>query len=69
MGKWTDKDTSKYTGDDIDKVSEAEHDARDHATKDGVFERGNKDRNSERFDRNDSSGSLAEKLWDSIFKK
>lgn len=69
MGKWTDKDTSKYTGDDLEKVSEAEHDARDHATKEGVFERGDKDLNKQSFDRNDSAGSLAGKLWDSIFKK
>lgn len=36
MGKWTDSDTSKNTGDSSSKVAAAEHDARDHATKEGV---------------------------------
>ena len=39
--KWTDKDTSDHSGDSSSKVSHAEHDARDHATKSGDFERGN----------------------------
>lgn len=67
MGKWTDSDTSKHSGDSSSKVSEAEHDARDHATDAGLFERGDGSRNSERFSRTDESGQRAESFWDSIF--
>ncbi len=67
MGKWTDADTSKYSGDSSGKVAEAEHQARDDATKDGVFERGNSSKNSECFSRDDSSGQAATGFWSSIF--
>ncbi len=67
MSKWTDADTSGHSGDSSSKVSSAEHDARDHATSAGVFERGNSSKNSERFSRSDSSGKAATGFWDSIF--
>ncbi len=67
MGKWTDADTSSNSGDSSSKVSSAEHDARDHATSAGVFERGNSSKNSERFSRNDSSGKAATSFWGSVF--
>lgn len=66
MGKWTDVDTAKYSGDSTSKVAEANHDARDHATKDGVFERGNSAKNKERF--KDDTGK-ATSFWNSIFGK
>lgn len=69
MGKWTDSDTSKQSGDSSSKVSEASHDARDHATDAGLFERGNDSKNSERFSRDDDSGQRAGGFWDSIFGK
>jgi len=50
-------------------VTEAGHDARDHATDAGVFERGNSDKNSERFSRDDDSGKAATGFWGSIFGK
>ena len=64
MPKWTDVDTSKYTGDSTSKVSKAEHQARDDAEKSGVFERGNSEKNSQRFE--DSKGE-ARSFWSSIF--
>jgi len=69
VGKWTDKDTADYSGDSPSKVTEAGHDARDHATDAGVFERGNSDKNSERFSRDDDSGKAATGFWGSIFGK
>lgn len=69
MGKWTDADTSNYSGDSSSKVAEAEHTARDDATNAGVFERGNSEKNSERFSRDDDSGSAATGFWNSIFGK
>lgn len=67
MGKWTDADTSAQTGDSSSKVAEAAHDARDHATKSGDFERGSDSKNSERFSRSDESGEKATSFWKSIF--
>lgn len=67
MGKWTDGDTAKHSGDSSSKVSQAEHDARDHATKEGSFERGNSSKNSERFSRDTESGKEATGFWNSIF--
>ncbi len=67
MGKWTDSDTAAHSGDSTSKVSQAEHDARDHATSSGHFERGNSSKNSERFSRNDESGQAAGGFWSSIF--
>jgi len=69
VGKWTDSDTSKHSGDSSDKISQAEHDARDHATESGNFERGNDSKNSERFSKTDDSGQRAESFWGSIFGK
>lgn len=67
VGKWTDRDTSAHSGDSLGKVSGAEHQARDDATKSGDFERGNSAKNSERFSRTDDSGQRAEGFWKSIF--
>lgn len=67
MGKWTDKDTSRETGDSASKVSQAEHVARDDATKAGLFSRGDPDKNSKPFSRTDESGQRAESFWSSIF--
>ncbi len=69
MGKWTDRDTSKHSGDSLKDVARAEHAARDDAEKAGVFERGNSSKNSERFSKTDESGSRAESFWSSIFGK
>lgn len=69
MGKWTDKDTSKYSGDSTSKVAAAEHQARDDATKTGLFERGNPEKNSQRLSRDDDSGKAATGFWGSIFGK
>lgn len=67
MGKYTDADTKSESGDSSGKVAAAEHQARDDATKDGVFERGNSSKNSERFSRTDDSGREATSFWRSIF--
>lgn len=67
MGKWTDKDTSDHSGDSSNKVAKAEHDARDDATKVGLFERGNPEKNSERFSKSDESGERATSFWKSLF--
>jgi len=64
MGKYTDSDNENYGGDSSSKVSEAEHDARDHATSSGLFERGNDSKNSTRF--KDDTGH-ATGFWGSIF--
>lgn len=67
MGKYTNADTSKQSGNSSSKVSEAGHNARDDAEKDGLFERGNSSKNSERFSKTDESGERATGFWDSIF--
>lgn len=69
MGKWTDKDTAEYSGDSPGKVAEAEHQARDDATKSGDFERGNSSKNAERFSRDSAAGERATGFWSSIFGK
>lgn len=65
MGKYSDNTSS--SGDSSSKAAQAEHDARDHATEAGVFERGNSSKNSERFSRDDSAGQAASGFWESIF--
>lgn len=65
MGKYIDNTSS--SGDSSSKAAQAEHDARDHATEAGVFERGNSAKNSERFSKDDSAGRAAGGLWESIF--
>lgn len=65
--KWTHEDTAKQTGDSTSKVAAAEHQARDDATKAGLFERGNSEVNSKPFSKTDESGSQATSLWNSIF--
>lgn len=67
MGKWTDKDTADHSGDSLKDVARAEHQARDDATKEGIFERGNKGKNSERFSKSDNSGERASGFWSSVF--
>ena len=67
MGWWSDSDTSRETGDSGSKVARASHDARDDATKDGIFERGNNAKNRERFSRDSESGKEAGGFWSSIF--
>lgn len=67
MGKWSDSDTSKETGDSLGQVAKAEHQARDDATEAGVFERGNDEVNSQPFSRDDDSGKAATGFWASIF--
>lgn len=67
MGKWTDADTAKHSGDSTSQVANAEHTARDDAAKSGEFERGNSSKNSERFSRDDSAGHAASGFWGSIF--
>jgi hypothetical protein len=68
VGKWTDKDTSGYSGDSTSKVASAEHDARNDAEKAGLFERGNDTKNSERFSKDDDSGKEATGFWKSLFR-
>lgn len=67
MGKWTDADTAKHSGDSSSKVAAAEHQARDDGEEAGVFKRGDSDTNSERFSRTDESGEKASGFWKSIF--
>lgn len=67
MGGYSDKDTAKESGDSSSKVAEAEHHARDHATEAGVFERGNSEKNSKPFPKDDDSGKAAGGFWSSIF--
>lgn len=65
MGKYS--ANTAAGGDSSSKAAAAEHDARNHATEAGVFERGNNEKNSKPFSRTDSSGSAAMSLWDAIF--
>lgn len=66
MGKYN--DNTKDSGDSSSKAAEAEHDARDHATEAGVFERGNSEKNSTPFSKDDDSGKEASGFWSSLFK-
>jgi len=63
---WTKIDTAEYSGDSTSKVAYAEHVARDDAVKSGDFDRGDSEKNSQRF--KDNSGE-ATSLWESIFGK
>lgn len=68
VGKYSDNTSS--SGDSSSKAAEAEHDARDHATKDGVFERGNDVKNSTPFE--NTPGGWASGFADALsgfFKK
>lgn len=62
MGKYSDNTNS--SGDSSSKAAQAEHDARDHATEAGVFERGNDSKNSERFE--NTPGGWAEGFADAL---
>jgi len=64
---WTNKDTSRYTGDSTSKVAHAGNVARDDATKAGLFSRGDSVTNSQRFSRSDDSETRATSFWNSIF--
>lgn len=68
MGKWNDSDTAKHSGDSSSKAAQAGHDARDDATAAGVFERGNREKNSQRFSRDDDIGKEAMSFWDKLLK-
>lgn len=67
MARWTDKDTAKYSGDSTSKVAAAEHQARDDATKEGLFSRGDSAKNSQPFSRVDKTGREAMSFFESIF--
>jgi hypothetical protein len=69
MGGWSHGDTAKETGSSSSEASAAAHQARDDATKSGDFERGNSDKNSRSFSRDDESGKEATGFWGSIFGK
>lgn len=65
MGKYS--ENTAQSGDSSSQAARAEHDARDHATSAGLFERGNREKNSTPFSRDDSSGQAAGGFWSSIF--
>lgn len=60
---WTDNDTKNETGDSAKDVARAGHDHRDDATKAGVFERGNDEKNSKAFQADEKDSGL----WKSLF--
>jgi len=64
MSRESEKDTARETGCSIKEARASEHDARNHATEAGVFERGNSSKNSERFD--NSPGGWVSGFWDAI---
>lgn len=67
MSIWSKEDISKETGDTTSQVAAAEHQAREDAIKEGVFERGNSEVNSTPFSREDESGQRATGFWESIW--
>lgn len=67
MPDWTNADTASETGDSSSQAAAAAHQARDDAEAAGLFERGNSDKNSQRFSRDDDSGKEATGFWKSIF--
>lgn len=69
MGKWTNEDTSKASGDSTSKAAAAGHQAREDATKAGLFERGNSEKNSRSFSRTDESGERATGFWEFLVPK
>lgn len=64
MSRETEKDTAKETNCSIKEARAAEHDARNHGTEAGVFERGNDEKNSEPFD--NSPGGWASGFADAL---
>jgi hypothetical protein len=69
MGKWTDADTARETGDSSSQAAHAGHAARDDCETSGEFERGNDEKNSKPFSRDDAGGRAATGFWKSIFGK
>jgi hypothetical protein len=67
MGKWTDADTAKHSGDSLKDVARAEHQARDDAEKEGIFKRGDSETNSKPFSKTDESGERATGFWKGLF--
>lgn len=67
VSKWGNKDTAAQTGCSTSQAAAAAHLARDDATKAGLLERGNSEKNSQRFSRSDESGQAATSFWGSIF--
>ena len=67
LGKWFDSDTSAHSGYSSSKVAAAEHQARDDATSEGIFSRGDNEKNRQPLSRDDDSGKAAMSFWDSIF--
>jgi len=67
MGLFSSADTAKETGDSSSQAAKASHDARDHATSSGLFSRGDSEKNSKPFSRDDDSGKAASGFWKSIF--
>jgi len=67
VSKWSNEDTSSHSGDSTSQAASAGHQARDDATDEGLFERGNSEKNSQPFSRDDESGGRATGFWDSIF--
>lgn len=63
MSKYGETDAAKDTDASTSKVSEAWHDAREHARQDGLLEKPG------RFSRTDDSGQRAEGFWSSLFGK
>ncbi|MGB2580689.1 MAG: hypothetical protein WBC83_03265 [Minisyncoccia bacterium] len=69
MSRGSERETAEETGCSVKEARASEHDARNHATDAGLFERGNSSKNRERFSRDDSSGKSAGGFWSSIFGK
>ena len=72
MGKFSNADTANHGGDSTSQASAAGHHARDQATKDGVFERGNNALNSTPFSKLEGCADAKESaggFWSSIFGK
>jgi len=67
MGKYTDADTAKQSGDSLSQVAKAEHVARDDATAAGLFKRGDNETNSKPLSKTDESGERATGFWKGIF--
>jgi len=70
MGKddeYDEKDAARETDSSLSEVAENWHKARDDAEDYGCFERGNDEKNSTPFSKDELPDGGADSFWDSIF--
>lgn len=63
MGKWTDHDTAKHSDDSLAQVKEANHDAREHASRSGDLPERNASKTADKVKDSPLGESLRNFFW------